>query len=129
MKKHRIWLAESTGQDSLPVPPDLPLCAILRSGWSSFVGKGNIRRIYPDFGQRKKRVLGINICQRGLCQMRKILAGEKPASNCRQSPSNPRSAEIVCPQKLMSERRHRRRKRRFPVGKTAFSLRNYGLCA
>ena len=59
-------------------------------------GKGNIRRICPDFGQRKKRVLGINICQKGLCQMRKIFAGEKPASNCRQSPSNPRSAEIFC---------------------------------
>lgn len=59
-------------------------------------GQGSLERICPDFGQRKKRVLGINICQRELCQMRKIFAGEKPASNYRQSPSNPRSAEIFC---------------------------------
>ena len=28
--------------------------------------------------------------------MRKMFAGEKPALNCRQRPSNPRSAEIFC---------------------------------
>lgn len=34
MKKHRIWFVASAGARPPPVPPDLPLCALLRSGWS-----------------------------------------------------------------------------------------------
>lgn len=35
MKKQSIWLVASTGARLPPVPRDLPLCATLRSGWSS----------------------------------------------------------------------------------------------
>lgn len=59
-------------------------------------GQGSLERICPNFGRRKKAVFGASICKGGLWRMRKMFAGEKSASNCRQSPSNPRSAEIFC---------------------------------
>lgn len=72
--------------------------------------------------------LSLTLLQSPLEGQKRLLV--KAAVSCSATvPSNPRSAEIVCHEKLVSERRHRRRKRRFAVGKTVFSLRNYGLCA
>lgn len=83
-KKVRLFLR--------PVCPCVPLC---ETG-GVVAGQGSLERICPDFGRRKKEVFGASICKGGLCQMRKMFAGEKPALNCRQIPSNPRSAEIFC---------------------------------
>ena len=83
-KKVRLFLR--------PVCPCVPLC---ETG-GVVAGQGSLERICPDFGRRKKEVFGASICKGGLCQMRKMFAGEKPALNCRQCPSNPRSAEIFC---------------------------------
>lgn len=72
--------------------PCVPLC---RAG-GVVAGKGNIRRICPDFGRGEKGgVWSKHLQGRNLTEVKK-LAGEKPALNCRQSPSNPRSAEIFC---------------------------------
>ena len=57
MKKQRIWFVASTEARPPPVPPDLPLCA----EFATILGEG------------KKEIFGANICQKGLCQMRKNL--------------------------------------------------------
>lgn len=54
MKKHRIWLAASIGARPPPVPPDLPLCAPLRSGWSS-CRERQYKANLPQFWAKEKR--------------------------------------------------------------------------
>ena len=62
--------------------------------WSEFA---------PILGKGKKRVLEINICKGGLCQMRKMFAGESQPSNGLAFPQITRSAGIFWLSELTSK--------------------------
>ena len=70
--------------------PCVPLC---RAG-GVIAGAGDIRRICPDFGRRKKEVFGASICKGGLLTDAKMFAGESQPSNGLAFPQITRSAGI-----------------------------------
>jgi len=73
LKKHRFWFVALTEARPPPVPPDLPLCALLRNGWSSCRERQYKANLPRFWAKEKKRCLEQVSAREGFAKCEKCL--------------------------------------------------------
>lgn len=73
MKKQRIWFVSSTEARPPPVPPDLPLCVALQSGWSSCRARQFGANLPRFWATEKRRGSEQTSAKRGFARYEKYL--------------------------------------------------------